>query len=296
MIVEKNKSGLSFHMIRNVAQTEYIKWICNPRILIFMILYVFLYDYIIQEMLKAAHKMGEMLMVFEPFIAMTNSSLLIMVIPAVFIVLVSDFPKTDGNTMFYISRVGKNNWMFGQLLFGIMAAGSYLMSILVISVTLVVRHSFGENMWSNVITSYTKAFPNEKMARIPMLVNGKLYNNMTPVQTVILTITLLMLYLMVMELMLLVSFSVGKRMMGILISYTIIGVGSALCGLKSKIQWVFPSAHSIAWLHFDDVLRIQKFKISYSYIYFIVLLIVLFAVSLVTVKRYDFAKITDMED
>lgn len=41
MIVEKNKSGLSFHMIRNVAQTEYIKWICNPRILIFMILYVF---------------------------------------------------------------------------------------------------------------------------------------------------------------------------------------------------------------------------------------------------------------
>ena len=257
---------------------------------------VFLYDYIIQEMLKAAHKMGEMLMVFEPFIAMTNSSLLIMVIPAVFIVLVSDFPKTDGNTMFYISRVGKNNWMFGQLLFGIMAAGSYLMSILVISVTLVVRHSFGKNMWSNVITSYTKAFPNEKMARIPMLVNGKLYNNMTPVQTVILTITLLMLYLMVMELMLLVSFSVGKRMMGILISYTIIGVGSALCGLKSKIQWVFPSAHSIAWLHFDDVLRIQKFKISYSYIYFIVLLIVLFAVSLVTVKRYDFAKITDMED
>ena len=209
MIVEKNKSGLSFHMIRNVAQTEYIKWICNPRILIFMILYVFLYDYIIQEMLKAAHKMGEMLMVFEPFIAMTNSSLLIMVIPAVFIVLVSDFPKTDGNTMFYISRVGKNNWMFGQLLFGIMAAGSYLMSILVISVTLVVRHSFGKNMWSNVITSYTKAFPNEKMARIPMLVNGKLYNNMTPVQTVILTITLLMLYLMVMELMLLVSFSVG---------------------------------------------------------------------------------------
>ena len=161
MIVEKNKSGLSFHMIRNVAQTEYIKWICNPRILIFMILYVFLYDYIIQEMLKAAHKMVEMLMVFEPFIAMTNSSLLIMVIPAVFIVLVSDFPKTDGNTMFYISRVGKNNWMFGQLLFGIMAAGSYLMSILVISVTLVVRHSFGKNMWSNVITSYIKAFPNE---------------------------------------------------------------------------------------------------------------------------------------
>lgn len=43
-------------------------------------------------------------MVLESFIAMTNSKFLVMIIPAVFMLLISDFPKTDGNTMFYILK------------------------------------------------------------------------------------------------------------------------------------------------------------------------------------------------
>lgn len=304
MIVGKNKitgkdgysNGLSLHKIINVAKTEYVKWIYNPRMILFMMLIVFMYDYIIEEMLKSADKMDKMLMVFEPFIAMANSQLLIMVIPAVFIVLISDFPKTDGNTMFYISRVGKNNWMFGQLMFGIMAAATYILGIVFMSVTMVAKHAYGKNMWSEVVTGYVRAFPNESRSRIPMLINGRLYNNMKPFQAMVLTVSLLMLYLICMELMLLVGFSVGKRMIGILTGYVVIGIGSSLCGLGSNTQWAFPSAHSIAWLHYDEILKIQKVKITYSYAYFLLIIAVLFIVSILTVNRYDFAKITDMED
>ena len=104
MTVEKSK--ISIDKVFQVAKNEYVKWIYNPRMIIFVVLYMFLYDYIIEEMLNAAGKMNSMLMIYEPFIAMTNSELLIMVIPAVFIVLISDFPRTDGNTMFYIMRTG----------------------------------------------------------------------------------------------------------------------------------------------------------------------------------------------
>ena len=291
-----SSSKISLSKIRNVASVEYTKWIYNPRLLILLILFVFIYDYIIEELIESANKMGSMIMVIEPFIAMANSELLIMVIPAVFIVLISDFPKTDGNSLFYISRVGKTNWMLGQMLFGVMSAITYLFSIVFMSCVMVSKHAYAKNMWSPVITSYTKMFPNEIRSRIPMLINGRLYNNLTPLQAFLITITLLLLYLVTMELFLLVGFSLGKRMIGMLAGFMIIAVGSSLCGIGSKAQWAFPSAHSIAWLHYDYVLRMQKVNIKYSYLYFILIIIVLFVVSALSVRRYDFAKITDMED
>lgn len=292
--MEKNK--LSIDKIFQVAKNEYVKWIYNPRIIIFVVLYMFLYDYIIEEMLHAADKMDSLLMIYEPFIAMTNSEMLIMVIPAVFIVLISDFPRTDGNTMFYIMRTGKTNWLLGQILFALAATVTYLLGILGISIVMVSGHGYSKNIWSPVITDYTKTFPNEIKARIPTLINGRLYNNLTPTQALLLSLSLLIFMLLVIELLLLVSFSTGKRMTGILMVYLIIGLGSSLCALEHKSMWLFPSAHSIAWLHFDHVLRVQKYKISTSFLYYVVILAVMFILSLVTMKHYDFSKITDMEE
>lgn len=303
MTVEKTKRDrdtdegrLSFYKIRNVASVEYVKWLLNPRLIIFIVLYVFIYDYVIEELLDAAHRMDECIMLLEPFIAMANSGLLIMVIPAVFMVLISDFPKTDGNTMFYIQRVGKANWMLGQMLFGIMSALTYLSAIIFVSFLMVAKDAFAMNTWSPVVTTYVKTFPNESMARVPLLINERLYNNMTPVRAFVITVSLLFLYLIIMELLLLVGFSAGRRIAGMIVSYTVIAVGSSLCGISTKAQWAFPSAHSIAWLHYDKVLKVQKVDIRYSYLYFLVLIAVLFIISLVAVRRYDFAKITDMED
>lgn len=295
-VVENRTDRISMSKIRNVAGVEYTKWLCNPRMMIIIILFVFLNDYIIEELINATIKLDSMIMILEPFIAMANSELLIMVIPAVFIVLISDFPKTDGNSMFYILRIGKINWMLGQLLFGAMAAITYLSGLVLISSTLVARHAYAKNMWSPVVTNYTNVFTNETHSRIAMLINGRLYNNMTPLQAFGLTLTLMFLYLLTMELFLLVGFSVGKRILGMLISYTIIAVGSSLCGLNSQAQWFFPSSHSIAWLHYDLVLRIQKVNIKYSFLYFVGIITVMFVISMISIKRYDFAKITDMED
>lgn len=297
MTVEKiKKDRLSFYKIRNVAAIEYAKWIYNPRLILFMVLFVFIYDYVIEEMLAAADKMDGYLMLLEPFIAVANSELLVMVIPAVFIVLMSDFPKTDGNTMFYIQRVGKNNWIFGQLFFGMMAAATYLFGIIFVSFVMVAKQAYAKNMWSTVITGYVQRFPEESRSRIPMLINERLYNNLKPGQTFLQTVVLLFLYLLCMELLLLVGFAAGKRILGMIISYTIIAAGSSLCGLENPAQWFFPSAHSIAWLHYDPVLRIQNMQIVYSYLYFFFLLFVLLIISLTGIRRYDFAKVTDMED
>lgn len=295
MTVVKNKK-VSFVQIRSVAAVEYIKWLHNPRMVIMVLFFLFIYDYVIELMINAAVKMHTYFMWLEPFIAMTNSNLLVMIIPAVFLLLISDFPKTDGNTMFYIQRVGKMNWMFGQILFVIYAAVSYLGTIFAGSVLLAAGRAYAKNEWSIVITSYGVEFANEKESRIALLIGGQLYNNLTPVNAFLITFLLMLMYLIALALMLMVSFSAGKRIIGILISYVVIGVGSSLCGMNDRRQWLFPSAHAISWMHFDKVLKIQKFGLKYSYLYFICWIVLLFIISCFSVKRYDFAKITDMED
>ena len=292
----ENEKRISFRKIRNVAWIEYVKWLCNSRNIVFFVLNIFIYDYVIKELLNAAQQMNEYIMILEPFIAITNSELMIMVIPATFIVLMSDYPKTDGNTMFYIQRAGKKNWMLGQFLFGLMSAFSYLIGIFFISIVCVSEKAYAKNTWSNVITQYTKKFPNKSLSKVPLLINGRLYNNMTPLHAFFLTTTLIFLYLWVIEVLLMLGFSLGKRIVGMLIGFTIIGVGSSLCNISNKMKWAFPSAHSIVWLHFDRVLKFQKFSIKYSYIYFTVLIFILSIISYISIEHYDFANVTDMED
>lgn len=292
----KRNRKVSLNQIKSVASTEFIKWIHNPRMVIMILLFIFVYDYIVELMINAANEMNTFIMCLEPFIAMSNSKILMMIIPAIFMLLISDFPSTDGNTMFYIQRVGKLNWMIGQILFVMYSAFTYLSTIIVGTIILSAPSSYAKNSWSMVVTSYGIMFENKSQSRISQLIGGQLYNNLTPLMSFGLTFLLMFLYLVMLALMLMFSFAIGKRILGILISYMVIGVGSAMCGMNSAKQWLFPSAHAISWLHFDEILNIEKFSIKYSVLYFVVGIMILFVISCIAVKRYDFSKVTDMED
>ena len=104
--------------VLRVAKTEYVKWIRNPKMIILLVMLIFAYDYVILELIEAADKMGEKLQVLEGFIGISNSQLLLMILPIVFVGLMGDFPRVDGNAMFYIHRVGKGNWLFGPYYWG----------------------------------------------------------------------------------------------------------------------------------------------------------------------------------
>lgn len=295
--VEKNnKRKAGFHKAWSVACVEYVKWICNPRMIIVLVVFIFIYDYIIKEMIKAADKMDSLIMTAEPFIASTNSKLLILFVPAVFLMLISDFPKTDGNTMFFISRTGKLSWILGQILFAVLASLTYLAAICLGSCILVAERAYAGNRWSDVTTKYKIMFPKESGGRAANFITGRLYNNMTPGMAMLRTLTLQFLYLMLIAMMLLTGFAVGKRTLEMIISCSVICLGSGLSLLSGKIKWLFPSANSIAWMHYDMVLKKQIFDIHQSYWYFIVLIFIMFLISVTFIKRYDFSKITDMED
>lgn len=291
-----NKREISLRKIISIAQTEYVKWICNPRIIIFFCLIIFVYDYIILEMKDAAGELSTHCMALEPFLAIGNSTLLILLVPVVFITLLGDFPKTDGNTMFYICRTGKKNWILGQMMFAFMAETTYLLAILVFSILFALPFSDWTLKWSDVTTKYSYYFPEKAGSLVANLLTNRLYNNLTPLQTFGYTCSLLLLYLLLISAIMLTSFALGKRIMGMVINCVLMCVGSALSLTGSVIKWYFPAANTVSWMHFDHFMKKQIFDVRKSYLYFLILIIILVAVDIKAIHRYDFAKITDMED
>lgn len=168
--------------IWGVARTEYVGWITDPRIIILGVLLIFIKTLAIDPLAARAEKFGDTMIIFEPYIAVGNSGALTLFMPLVFLVLLSDYPKLGGNSMFYISRTGKKNWLCGQILFLIMAIVTFIGVVFLASMLFSGGH-FGTE-WSEAVRKYIARFPNEAGNFDSHLLPSNLYNQI-PIMTAI---------------------------------------------------------------------------------------------------------------
>lgn len=282
--------------VLRVAKTEYVKWIRNPKMIILLVMLIFAYDYVILELIEAADKMGEKLQVLEGFIGISNSQLLLMILPIVFVGLMGDFPRVDGNAMFYIHRVGKGNWLFGQVLFAAMAAGTYLFALLGFSCLMLLGRCYAGNLWSEITTKYYLFAPNDYMSTVANLTTGRLYNNLPPWNAALHICGLMFLFLLLISMLLLVGFVCKLRIGGIIVSVGILCLGNVLAYMENGIRWIFPTAHAIMEIHFDEIYRKPIMDMRFSYIYFLILILVCVMISYIAIDHYDFSRIQEMEE
>lgn len=279
-----------------VAKNEYTKWIRNPKLIILLVMFIFAYDYVIKELITAAGKMGQELQIFEGFIGISNSQLLLMIIPIVFVGLMGDFPRVDGNAMFYIHRVGRNNWLMGQMLFAVMASGTYLTALLGFSVITLLGKGFVTNIWSDITTKYYIFAPNDYASPVANLTTGRLYNNIPPLDATLNILGLMFLFLILISMMLLVGFVCKARMTGIVVTTGILCVGNVLAYMENNIRWLFPTSHAVLEIHFDEIYKKPIMDMRLSYLYYIILLIILFIVAFIFIDKYDFSKVQELEE
>lgn len=279
-----------------VAKTEYVKWIRNPKMIILLVMLIFAYDYVILELIEAADKMGEKLQVLEGFIGISNSQLLLMILPIVFVGLMGDFPRVDGNAMFYIHRVGKGNWLFGQVLFAAMAAATYLLALVGFSCLMLLGRCHADNLWSEITTKYYLFAPNDYMSTVANLTTGRLYNNLPPWNAALHICGLMFLFLLFISMLLLVGFVCKLRIGGIIVSVGILCLGNVLTYMENGIRWIFPTAHAIMEIHFDEIYRKPIMDMRFSYIYFLILILVCVMISYIAIDHYDFSRIQEMEE
>lgn len=280
---------LRFKSVISIARSEFVRWIMNPRLLIVGILFIFMRSLVVEPLLERAEKMGIPLTIFEPFEAMGNSGMIVMLIPCVFLILISDYPVISGFTLSSVQRTGKLNWFFGQLIFVIMAIFTYMGVILAGSIIT----SKGElrTQWSETVRFYAARFPDEAHNFASELLPSNLYNQIPLITSLVQTFLLMSAYLFLLVLVLYLFKILNIRSAGLFAVFLIIGLGVSTCSLKTSAMWYFPMANTIVWLHYTEILREPVKPIAYSYIYFVVIIALLVIANLIALKRMQFRNI-----
>ncbi|MDE6313398.1 MAG: hypothetical protein K2M46_07210 [Lachnospiraceae bacterium] len=287
--------NLSFKKIWAVTKTEYVKWICNGRMFLVLILCVFINECVIQPLIQRSERMDSPINILEPFLAVGNSGIIVLILPLVYLALIADFPRVDGNTILMLPRVGKGNWFLGQLLFAVCSFHTFLLFVLGVSIVMSGNHFFVYNGWSLVVTDYEIRFPKEAGSFASDLLQKNLYNQMPPYKAALLTYLFLGAYMMLLVLIMLLFQIRKKKIFGFCISGALITFGAAFCAIHAEIKWLFPMAHSLTWVHFSDYYRKQVMPIWVSTVYFSVLSVLLILACMAALKGMNFDTIQEVD-
>ena len=106
----------------------------------------------------------------------------------------------------------------------------------------------------------------------------------------------MILFLVLISMMVLVGFVCKARVGGIIATTGILCLGNVFAYMENNIRWLFPTAHAILEIHFDEIYKTPIMDIRQSYIYYIVLIIVLFVAAYLSIDNYDFSKIQELEE
>ncbi|GHV09159.1 hypothetical protein FACS1894217_12820 [Clostridia bacterium] len=279
--------------VLKTTKTEFVKWITNPRMIVFFVMIIFIKTVAIEPLMARADKMGLPLNILEPFIAVGNSELLAMLIPAVFLVLMSDFPIIGGNTLFFISRTGRTRWFLGQMLFSLTAISVYVFSVMLFSALFSIGNSEFGDWWSDSTRFYAFRFPEDQDLFVAALLPANLYNQIGLFTATLHTFAFTVLYLFLLCEIIFLFKILGLRMAGLISAVVVIAIGVATTSLRETAMWFSPMGNTIIWLHYTEILREPIKPVPYSYIYFAILILAVFALAFVAVKKANFNTLED---
>lgn len=286
--------NLNLRQCFSCARTEYIKWILDARMIILGVLLIFIYNFAIEPLLQNSELMNEPLNVFEPFIAVSNSGTILLIIPLVFLTLIADFPKIDTNTVFYIIRVGRINWLIGQVIKLVMMAVSYLFVIFVGATVPMITRGFVSNEWSLVATDFVRRFPEKSGNYGVTLLPENLYNQLTILGAAVESYLLVFAYLLILGLLLLSFSLIKKKTAGFVLCGAVISLGTAFCSIKTSLMWTMPMANSIVWLHFTKYFRQPVVTMTFSIIYLVTFIAALLIFCGVAIKKFNYDNVSEI--
>lgn len=259
-------------MILRIAKNEYRKWFFNGRLLLLLSVLVILNQMVIVPLRKRAEDMECPLNLLEGYIGICNSKLLLLLVPLLFIVMLSDYPKMDENMLFYISRTGISKWIYGQLLFLAMADGTVLLFIGVSTILPQLTSAFFYNGWSEVILLMQQRYPDLSATFISNLIPANIYFQMLPYKAVIYSSLFYFLYFYFLGIILLFFRIAGKKIVGILFNGFILLIGALLTYFDAYGMWLLPAAHANLAAHYSTYYRQMLLPLRYSVLYFLLLI------------------------
>lgn len=276
--------------IVRVALAEYKRWLWNPRSLMLIMLIIYSRESVGMALCQHAIDMKQPLHWFEPYLALNNSVVAMLIMPVFYLVLMSDFPVMEGSYLWQIYRTGKVKWIVTQMTFAFLAILTVMSGMFVSSILSSLGHMTMEGGWSNVVTRFYLAFPDKANSTTAKLIQGDIYNHLSVGKAMFLCVTLTMLMLLVYSAILLCGKIYGRKYLPLGICIALMGIGAALRYINTKWAFLLPSAHAMLAGHNQEYLRKPIMPFWASYVYFIVLLVIIMTVAVIGVKRRDVCK------
>ena len=273
-----------------MALAEYKRWLFNPRILILFMLLVYSRESIGKLMCNQAVEMNCNLNIFEPYIGLCNSYIAVLIVPVFFLVMMSDFPVMEGSYMWSVLRMGKKNWIFSQIFFCVMSSFTIEIFLFISSVLSCLGHIGFSSGWSDVVTKYYISFPEKAGIYVNSLIQGDIYNQMTSARAFLLTISLTILSMVMYGVILMCGKIYGKRYLAYVICVGLIGIGAIGKYLGTGVQWLLPASNCAVSGHYMEYVRESQVSFTYSYVYFIVVILLITVISYLGMKRRNICR------
>ncbi len=283
----------SFKKAFNIAAAQYGCFIRGTKNCILLVLMIFVYVYVVEPLVYNSMLMGSRLGVLEVYIAVSNNTFLQMVIPIVFLLLMSDFPGYYGESVFCIVRTGRQKWLASQILYSVMCAVSYVAFIVLISLILPLGHTKFTAQWSTVLTGFGKQFPELMYNFGARILDESTYFQGKPINVAVVSVLLMIFNLILLNLIQILMFCAGKTKFGIALCVGLEIAGAALCNTSNYVKWLFPTANSIFSEHFTKYFRKPFFGIEESMFYYLIVGTVLIFVSTVLINKVNLCTGTD---
>ena len=252
----------------SVAADEVRHFFLNARVMVLGMLLIFTDNLVVRVLLERADKTGIPLNAAEPFVAVCNSGILLLFLPAVFLILASDFPHLGSHTLFVMHRTKRLPWLIGKTVGALFCTAGFIGVIFVFCALLTLRNGTFSLDWSDTVTKYAAMFPGEQYTLASKYLPPNLYNQMPFPAALLHSVLSLMLYLFLLCLILSFFRILGKRTAAIAAAFSVVAGGVVTTALETDAKWFFPMANTIPWLHYSEALRAPVRPMSASYLYF----------------------------
>ncbi|MBR6275277.1 MAG: hypothetical protein IKR27_09750 [Lachnospiraceae bacterium] len=265
----------------------------NTKLILLPVLLILINGMVAAPLVQNSKEIGFKLSCFEPFLALTNSGMVLLMLPLAFITILADYPQVGKVEVLSIFRSSKRIYVCGNLLFSTFAIIVYLTFLLLASMLMIIGHGSFTRDFSDAVTKYLSVFPDREFAPIRELVPPNLYNQFYLYHALLITFSTLFLYLFLLTNILLFFTVINRRLMGIVCNVILIAVGTFTVSIKIKAMWLFPMAHTIPWLHFTEYYSKPVFPMEMSFVYLIVFNVIMIMLSFIFARKFDIIKNAD---
>lgn len=266
---------------------EVSRFVRSTKIIILALFVIFINILIVEPLRAMSISTGYKLSAFEPYVAIGNSGMIVLILPILFLVIIADFPREGESLYFFNIRCSKRIWVLSQILYAIMISVILAFFVFVISLLLSLDFTDWSMDYSSAVTKYVSMFPERAGEYVVELVPENLYNQMSLFQTLIHTTLLLISYLIMLSMLLLVFSLIKKKIIGIFMDCMLIVLGTIASAVRMRNMWLFPMPHTITWLHYTEYSSVPLLSIGWSYLYFGIINLLLMVLAFSLSKQYN---------